>query len=123
LNNIEDEFLELPRPERKAIVAKLAAGEPYASGNVRYELSQQRHFFGTDPLGRDVLTRVLIGGRISLAVGFAATLVSVLIGVVWGAIAGFAGGKTDDVMMRFADFLYALPFTVIVIRSEERRVG
>ena len=47
--------------------------------------------------------------------GFAATLVSVLIGVVWGAIAGFAGGKTDDVMMRFADFLYALPFTVIVI--------
>lgn len=115
LNNIEDEFLELPRPERKAIVAKLAAGEQYASGDVRYELSQQRHFFGTDSLGRDLLTRVLIGGRISLAVGFAATLVSVLIGVVWGATAGFIGGKMDNLMMRIVDILYALPFTVIVI--------
>ena len=57
----------------------------------------------------------MVGGRISLAVGFAATLVSVCIGVLWGATAGFAGGKVDTVMMRFADILYALPFTVIVI--------
>src|ERR1700757_3299972 len=99
LNNIEDEFLELPRPERKAIVAKLANGEQYTAGNVRYEPSNRRHFFGTDALGRDVLTRVLIGGRISLAVGFAATLVSVVIGVTWGAPAGFFGGKIDNLIM------------------------
>src|ERR1700740_812706 len=115
LSNIEDEFLELPRPERKAIAAKLANGEQYTAGNVRYEPSNQRHFFGTDSLGRDVLTRVLIGGRISLAVGFAATLVSVVIGVTWGATAGFVGGKIDNLMMRIVDILYALPFTVIVI--------
>src|SRR5260370_16789529 len=112
---MEDESLECPRPDRKAIVAKLASGEQYVSGSVRYELSQQRHFFGTDSLGRDLLTRVLIGGHISLAVGFAATLVSVLIGVVWGATAGFIGGKMDNLMMRIVDILYALPFTVIVI--------
>ena len=115
LSNIEDEFLELPRPERKAIAAKLANGEQYTAGSVRYEPSNQRHFFGTDSLGRDLLTRVLIGGRISLAVGFAATLVSVVIGVTWGATAGFVGGKIDNVMMRIVDILYALPFTVIVI--------
>src|SRR6202008_1783026 len=62
-----------------------------------------------------LLTRVLVGGRISLAVGFAATLVSIFIGVIWGAVAGFVGGKVDTIMMRFADILYALPFTVIVI--------
>jgi len=115
LSNIEDEFLELPGPERKAIAAKLASGDQYTSGDVRYEPSNRRHFFGTDPLGRDLLTRVLIGGRISLAVGFAATLVSVLIGVIWGATAGFVGGKIDSLMMRIVDILYALPFTVIVI--------
>jgi oligopeptide transport system permease protein len=115
LSNIEDEFLDLSRPERKAVVAKLAEGDQYTSGNVRYEPSQQRHFFGTDSLGRDLLTRVLIGGRISLAVGFAATIVSVVIGVVWGATAGFVGGKMDNLMMRIVDILYALPFTVIVI--------
>jgi oligopeptide transport system permease protein len=115
LSNIEDEFLELPRPERKAIAEKLAAGDQYTAGDVRYEPSTQRHLFGTDSLGRDLLTRVLVGGRISLAVGFAATLVSVVIGVTWGATAGFVGGKTDNFMMRIVDILYALPFTVIVI--------
>src|ERR1700757_5508591 len=99
LSNIEDEFLELPRPERKAIAAKLANGEQYTAGNVRYGPSNQRHFFGTDALGRDVLTRVLIGGRISLSVGFAATLVFVGVGVTWGAPAGFFGGKIDNLIM------------------------
>jgi oligopeptide transport system permease protein len=115
LSNLEDEFLEKPHTDRKAIVAKIAAGEVYQEGRSTYQRSSQRHVFGTDPLGRDLLTRVLVGGRISLAVGFAATLVSVCIGVLWGATAGFAGGKVDTVMMRFADILYALPFTVIVI--------
>jgi oligopeptide transport system permease protein len=115
LSNIEDEFVDLPRAERKSIVEKLAAGEEYTVGDLRYKPSQQRHLFGTDPLGRDLLTRVLVGGRISLAVGFAATLVSVVIGVFWGATAGFVGGKIDNLMMRVVDILYALPFTVIVI--------
>jgi oligopeptide transport system permease protein len=115
LSNLEDEYLEKAPAERRAIVEQAEKGEEYREGNVAYRPSNQRHFFGTDPLGRDLLTRVLVGGRISLAVGFAATLVSIVIGVVWGAVAGFAGGKVDTVMMRFADILYALPFTVIVI--------
>src|SRR3984893_12526064 len=115
LSDLEDEFLEKPSTVRKEIVEKIARGGNYTEGKVTYGPSNQRHLFGTDPLGRDLLTRVLIGGRISLAVGFAATLVSIVIGGVWGAVAGFAGGKVDTVMMRFADILYALPFTVIVI--------
>jgi oligopeptide transport system permease protein len=115
LSNLEDEFLDKTKSDRKDIVEKLARGGTYREGKITYEPSARRYLFGTDPLGRDLLTRVLIGGRISLAVGFAATLVSICIGVFWGATAGFVGGKTDTVMMRFADVLYALPFTVIVI--------
>lgn len=74
-----------------------------------------RFWFGTDLHGRDLLVRVLEGGRISLAVGLCATLVSLTVGVAWGAIAGNAGGKTDDVMMRIVDILYSLPFTILVI--------
>ncbi|MFM1919809.1 MAG: hypothetical protein RLZZ303_1443 [Candidatus Hydrogenedentota bacterium] len=73
------------------------------------------HWLGTDPLGRDLLTRILYGGRISLLVGVAATSVSLLIGVLYGALAGFAGGRVDAVMMRVVDVLYALPFTIFVI--------
>jgi oligopeptide transport system permease protein len=115
LSNLEDEFLEKPEQERVAIVEKVEKGEVYSEGRNSYQLSQERHLFGTDPLGRDLLTRVLVGGRISLAVGFAATMVSVIVGVLWGATAGFLGGKVDLLMMRFVDILYALPFTVIVI--------
>ena len=73
------------------------------------------HLLGTDDLGRDLLTRMLYGGRVSLAVGLCATLVSLLIGVTYGAVSGYAGGRTDNVMMRLVDILYALPFTVFVI--------
>jgi oligopeptide transport system permease protein len=74
-----------------------------------------KHWLGTDYLGRDLLTRLLYGGRVSLMVGFAATSVSLLIGVIYGATAGFLGGRTDSVMMRLVDILYALPFTIFVI--------
>jgi oligopeptide transport system permease protein len=73
------------------------------------------HWFGADSLGRDVLVRVLYGGRVSLTVGLVATLVSLTIGVLYGAIAGYMGGKIDDLMMRIVDIIYALPFVIFVI--------
>lgn len=74
-----------------------------------------QHWLGTDTLGRDLFARLLYGCRISLGVGLAATFVSLTIGVVYGAISGYAGGKTDMVMMRIVDIMYALPFTIFVI--------
>jgi oligopeptide transport system permease protein len=73
------------------------------------------HWLGTDIFGRDVLTQIMYGGRISLAVGFIATAVALLIGVTWGAIAGYLGGKVDAVMMRLVDILYALPFMIFIV--------
>ncbi|MEX2607867.1 MAG: ABC transporter permease [Kiritimatiellia bacterium] len=73
------------------------------------------HWFGTDELGRDLLTRTLIGGRISFAVALAATGVSLVIGVSYGGLSGFVGGRVDALMMRIVDVLYALPFTLLVI--------
>jgi len=73
------------------------------------------HFFGTDQNGRDLFVRTLYGGRTSLTIGILATLVSLAIGVAWGAAAGFLGGRVDAVLMRTVDVLYALPFLFFVI--------
>lgn len=73
------------------------------------------HFWGTDEAGRDLLVRCLIGGRISLMVGLLATLASCTIGIVWGATAGFLGGKVDALMMRVVDMMYAIPYLLIAI--------
>ncbi len=102
-------------------VASLAAPLLTPYGYEEQDLERQlqppslAHPFGTDLAGRDQLTRVLYGGRLSLAVGLVATLVSLVIGVTWGAVAGYRGGATDNIMMRFVDMLYSLPFMFFVI--------
>ncbi len=73
------------------------------------------HLFGTDTTGRDLFVRVLVGGRLSLMIGIISTLVSLVIGIAYGAIAGYIGGKVDSFMMRIVDILYALPFMFLVI--------
>lgn len=92
---------------------------PYAYEDQSLEITLQEpssaHWMGTDNLGRDLMTRVMYGGRISLSVGFIASLVSVLVGVLYGATSGFLGGRIDNAMMRFVDIIYALPYVFLVI--------
>lgn len=73
------------------------------------------HWFGTDDLGRDIFTRTWYGARISLFIGLAAACIDLFIGVLWGSITGFRGGKTDEIMMRIADILWAVPYLLLVI--------
>jgi len=94
---------------------------PYAYDEVSWDFIDtppdpaSAHYFGTDKNGRDLFVRTLYGGRVSLMIGLTATMVSLLIGVAWGAAAGFLGGRTDNVMMRIVDILYSLPFIFFVI--------
>jgi oligopeptide transport system permease protein len=76
---------------------------------------QHGHLFGTDALGRDLLARLLMGLRVSLAIGLVATFVSLAIGIAWGSVAGFVGGRLDEAMMRVVDVFYSLPFIFFVI--------
>lgn len=75
----------------------------------------KKHYLGTDDLGRDLLVRIMYGARVSLAVGFLAAIVSLIIGVLYGSIAGYVGGRVDNFMMRVVDTLYSLPFMFFVI--------
>jgi ABC-type dipeptide/oligopeptide/nickel transport system permease subunit len=90
--------------------------DPHGTAPERsYQPPSALHWLGTDALGRDLLARVLIGGRTSLLVGLAATLASVAIGVGWGGVAGYFGGPLDEALMRIVDFLYGIPYMFLVI--------
>lgn len=92
---------------------------PYAYSDQPLEFANRGpsadHWFGTDSLGRDQATRIAIGGLVSMLVGLVTTFVALVIGVTWGAVAAYAGGKRATVMMRFVDVMYAMPFTILVI--------
>jgi oligopeptide transport system permease protein len=108
-----------------ALVALLAILAPLLSPHAYDEVYWERiqvppdfanaHWFGTDGNGRDLFVRTLYGARVSLLVGILATAVSLVIGVTWGAIAGYFGGRVDSLMMRFVDVMYSLPFMFFVI--------
>ena len=82
---------------------------------VSNEPPSMSHWFGTDMFGRDILVRVLYGARISLAVGFLASFINLFIGVIYGGISGFTGGKTDNIMMSIVDVIYSVPMMIYVI--------
>ncbi|MCB9544045.1 MAG: ABC transporter permease subunit [Myxococcales bacterium] len=107
----------MPRSEARFFIRKFDRDEDDALSAAEFPGMPlpETHYFGTDELGRDMLTRVVMGARVSLLVGFIATIVSFIIGVVWGATAGFLGGKVDNAMMRFVDVMYGLPFMFLVI--------
>ncbi|MBD62646.1 MAG: peptide ABC transporter permease [Gammaproteobacteria bacterium] len=100
-----------------AIFAPWIAPHSYAYQNL--ELGAQppsdNFFLGTDTLGRDLFSRILYGARVSLLVGFVATGVALIIGVSWGIVAGYFGGRIDSIMMRIVDVLYGLPFIIFII--------
>ena len=100
-----------------AIFAPWIAPHSYSYQNLELGASSPSSDFllGTDTLGRDLFSRILFGARVSLMVGFVATGVALIIGVSWGIIAGYFGGKIDSVMMRIVDVLYGLPFIIFII--------
>ncbi|MCX6339301.1 MAG: ABC transporter permease [Candidatus Aureabacteria bacterium] len=103
-------------------MAVLAVAAPWLSpygydetSAAQFQPPSAKHLMGTDIHGRDLLTRVLYGARLSLSIGLVATLVSVVIGVGYGAVSGYAGGEADNVMMRIVDIIYSLPYMFFVI--------
>ncbi|WP_019122893.1 ABC transporter permease [Brevibacillus massiliensis] len=100
-----------------AIFVPMFSGHNYYSTDLvgKNKPPSGEHWFGTDDLGRDVFVRVWYGARISLTVGIAAALIDLVIGVIWGGIAGYFGGRVDEVMMRIADIIFAVPYLLVVI--------
>ena len=99
------------------LLVKATWGYTFDSMNVAYGAHgpSLKHWFGTDALGRDLMVRVMYGGKIALGLGIIATAITTVIGVIWGGVAGYVGGHIDNAMMRVVDVLYALPLLVIII--------
>ena len=100
-----------------AIIGPHLTDYDYATNNLtnKNKPPSAEHWFGTDDLGRDVFTRTWEGARISIFIGVAAALIDLFIGVIWGGLAGYKGGRTDEIMMRIADVLYGIPYLLLVI--------
>jgi peptide/nickel transport system permease protein/oligopeptide transport system permease protein len=105
-------LVSLSGPTGSAVALRL---QPDQLSNDQFQSPSTKHWFGTDVHGRDLLSRVLYGAQISLLVGAVGAGVSLVIGVLWGALAGYAGGRTDSIMMRAVDVLYSLPSIIFVI--------
>ncbi|MDQ8203011.1 ABC transporter permease [Pelagicoccus sp. SDUM812003] len=114
ITTVED-FAEVYALDPQSDVAALSTGEPQLINGILFTPTTSFHLLGTDIKGRDMLARLMRGGRISLSVGFLATLTALLIGVTYGSISGYIGGRLDAFMMRCVDILYALPFLIFVI--------
>ncbi len=98
------------------LVPWLSNEDPYKIDFAQaYESPSLAHPFGTDEFGRDLLIRTALGGRVSIAIGFAATIAIMVVGILYGSISGFAGGKIDNALMRFLDALYGLPYLPFAI--------
>lgn len=100
-----------------AFIGPLVSPYPYDGMNaaIRNQGSSAAHWFGTDQFGRDIFTRVLYGTRISLLIGFTSTAINLAVGILYGGIAGYFGGRTDMIMMRIVDIIYAVPAMIYMI--------
>jgi len=101
----------------------MALAGPLLTGHTYYDINliqanlppSYEHWFGTDDLGRDILTRICYGARISLLIGISAACIDCIIGVIWGGFAAYLGGRVEEIMMRIADIIYSLPYILVVI--------
>lgn len=100
-----------------AVFVPIMSKHDYAANNLMAinKSPSSEHWFGTDQLGRDIFVRVMYGARYSLIIGFAASILNLFIGIVYGGVAGFLGGKVDNIMMRIVDIIYSIPMTIYVI--------
>jgi ABC-type dipeptide/oligopeptide/nickel transport system permease subunit len=105
-------LVSLSGPKGSRLALRL---QPDQLSDDQFQSPSPKHWFGTDVHGRDLLSRVLYGAQISLLVGAVGAGVSLVIGVLWGALAGYAGGRTDSIMMRVVDVLYSLPSIILAI--------
>lgn len=106
---VENDTAEFPMKQEVSIRGPLSAE---VEANRKHD---RRYFLGTDYQGRDMLSRIIYGGQVSIAIGFIGTVTSVLIGIVLGALAGYLGGKVDYIIMRIVDIMYGLPYMLLVI--------
>jgi peptide/nickel transport system permease protein/oligopeptide transport system permease protein len=102
-------------PSLSSMLPTAVTYDPNAISDAQFAPPGWAHWFGTDVHGRDLLSRVCYGARVSLLVGLVGAVVSLVIGVLWGATAGYCGGRWDGVMMRFVDVLYSMPSVIFVI--------